>query len=166
MELRKFIATTIREYLNENYINDIWFHGSDTKNPKFGYDITPIFFTKSKDYAKGYGKFVNSYKLNIKNPLDTRKQDDLIFYNELFIPWAKEYSENDKRYQPLNNGDVVPMTTADLLYLFLRKSKREGLNHNYDGVLVDELGFEFDNKLGKYSIFPLSYSQIKNLSEK
>lgn len=55
----------IVEDLNENFTNtnDIWFHGSDTKNPKFGYDITPIFFTKSKEYAKGYGKFVSSYKL-------------------------------------------------------------------------------------------------------
>ena len=37
MGLRKFIATTIREYLNEQYsqTNNIWYHGSKEKFDKF-----------------------------------------------------------------------------------------------------------------------------------
>ncbi len=166
MELITIIKEAIREYLNDEQMlngNDIWYHGSDFKKPNFDSDFKPIFFTKSKDYAEGYGKFVNSYKLNINNPLDTRREEDLIFYNEKFIPWTKEYkyTENDGRYNTLDKGLAVPMITADLLYLFLRKSKREGLNHNYDGVIVDEYGWEFDNELATYSLFPLSFTQIK-----
>lgn len=161
-DLRKFIATTLMEYLNEQHIsNNNWYHGSDIKKPIFSFDHIPIFFTKNKEYAKGYGKYINCYKLDIKNPFDTRNFKDLEIYNFIFIPWAKEYSKGDERYVELGNGQGVPMITADLLYLFLRKTKREGIDYGYDGVIVDESGFEFDFIDAKFSIFPLSYTQIK-----
>ena len=37
MELRNFIATTLREYLNEQQVmlNNVWYHGSKEKFDKF-----------------------------------------------------------------------------------------------------------------------------------
>lgn len=162
-ELTNVIKNILNEELSQS--NNIWYHSSDIKNPKFEHDITPIFFSKSKQYAAQYGKFVNKYILNIKRPIDTRNQMDLKFYNEKFIPWAKNFRRDDKRYEYLKNGESIPFTTADLLYLFLRNLKRSGIDHPYDGVLVDEGGIGDDYHSGKFSIFPLSYTQITNVDE-
>lgn len=162
-ELTNVIKNVLNEELNQS--NNVWYHSSDIKNPKFEHDITPIFFSKSKQYASQYGKFVEKYMLNIKNPIDTRKQTDLNFYNEKFIPWAKKFIRDNKRYEYLKNGEPIPFTTADLLYLFLRKLKRSGTDHPYDGVLVDEGISEGDYHSGRFSIFPLSYTQIINVND-
>jgi hypothetical protein len=56
MVLRKFIATTIREYLNENVKDnsDILYHGTDYKFNVFN-DNKPIFFVDNVDVARTYG---------------------------------------------------------------------------------------------------------------
>jgi hypothetical protein len=92
MELRKFIATTIREYLNEqqeieNNLNDNfwrWFGGSKTiesgkplklyhgssenfSNFKLGYNSYSS-FTNNKKLAKSYGSNIYEVYLKIENP--------------------------------------------------------------------------------------------------
>jgi hypothetical protein len=87
MELRKFIATTIREYLNENIISNIKydvFHGTDyhfeifnTKRKVSGYGYSMgAYFSSSEKEAKRYGKKVEKYTLQFNKLLD------LTFINE------------------------------------------------------------------------------------
>lgn len=103
MELRKFIATTIREYLKETqvYSNDIWYHGTPNESLNFnvfskGNQIPfGVHFTQNKDiaidFAKGTTKLKNAInsnlficKINTNNSFDISKkhiftEDDLYF---------------------------------------------------------------------------------------
>lgn len=77
MELRKFIATTIREYLSENFIlpHNIWYHGTDK-------------------LIKGKPK-VNLVKTNIKTKIGySIPFEDLFyaFYVTKDFNWAKFYA--------------------------------------------------------------------------
>lgn len=89
MELRKFIATTIREYLNEQYTiceNFVAYHGSGVKfddfsgdfidsgigNAGFGYGI---YLTNTKQNAKGWAKSLEQ-KANVV--IDGIKQSEII----------------------------------------------------------------------------------------
>ena len=80
MELRKFIATTIREYLNEesnSKFNDmIFYHGSDVIFNEFDRKYTTdgnigdgFYFTPVIGLAKKYGDVIYKVKLKIKNPI-------------------------------------------------------------------------------------------------
>ena len=76
-DLKKFIATTIREYLNENIINDeIFYHGSPYKFDNLKKDIGKktggdeygygIYLTNNKNLAIHYAK--GGYVYNVKIP--------------------------------------------------------------------------------------------------
>ncbi len=56
MKLRKFIATTIREYLNENTNYNVWYRGytTNTKDNEFSW------ITSNKEHAKQYAE-INKY---------------------------------------------------------------------------------------------------------
>lgn len=85
MELRKFIATTIREYLNENKSNQIWYHGSDYNFNSFenfkskGPSALGFFATDDKNLAELFGNNVYVVNFNIKNPykITMNKWDDI-----------------------------------------------------------------------------------------
>ena len=75
MELRKFIATTIREYLNESVVEkNNWYHGSDYKFTSFGDfksngpSALGIFLTDDRDLAELFGENVYNVSFNIDNP--------------------------------------------------------------------------------------------------
>lgn len=98
MELRKFIKTTIREYLNENMVIDI------TKNTepapylgsRFGQDVEPkgTYVLQGKIEAQGY---VNG-KANLKNPLFINVTDNTL------IEYKRELADKYKaKGQKLTN---------------------------------------------------------------
>ena len=123
MGLRKFIANTLREYLNESY-DDIWYHGSEKKIERF-VKMSPInrrgntegfYFTRNIDYAKSYGDEITVVKLKINNPfvigesnvsknmirtyaIELHKENDHL---PLEGSWIKEKCEyfKDKKYMP------------------------------------------------------------------
>jgi hypothetical protein len=136
----------------------IYYHGSkDGKIRNIG-DFKPIFFTKNKEYAEGYG-IIGKYHLNIENTFDVRNYKDLEVYNGDFIPYALKMSKNDtKRYKKISDN-MVDFSTADLLWVFLRKRKRDGI-YNYDSLIVDEFGDGTE-----LSFVPLNYNQITNVNE-
>ena len=75
MELRKFISTTIREYLNESIIGDNkWYHGSDYKFTSFGDfksngpSALGIFLTDDIGLAELFGENVYTVSFNTKKP--------------------------------------------------------------------------------------------------
>lgn len=82
MELRKFIATTIREYLNENVVDKqyVVFHSSNEYFTKFNLSkITNLggdlygygfYFTNNITYSKQFGKYTYKCEITLNNPLD------------------------------------------------------------------------------------------------
>jgi hypothetical protein len=93
-ELRKFIKTTIREFLYEsknNYLNDIvFYHGSDVLFDKFDIDYTTngnlgrgFYFTPVIGLAKQYGDIVYKVKLDISNPIYLNGVDSNFSDNEI-----------------------------------------------------------------------------------
>jgi hypothetical protein len=130
MELRKFIKTTIREYLNEQVENsDTWYHGGQTKIKNF-IKTPPInrhgntegfYFTKSVDYAKSHGNEITVVNLKVKNPfiigktnvsenminayaIELHKENDHL---PLDGSWIKEKCQyfQDKKYMPYTGLD-------------------------------------------------------------
>ena len=74
MKSRKYIATTIREYLNENVSGTKWYHGSDYKFDSFknykakGPSALGIFATDDINLAELFGSYVYTVTFNLKNP--------------------------------------------------------------------------------------------------
>lgn len=76
--------------LFENYSDDVWYHGSNNQFDVFDLtgnktyreiDLPVWFFTKDPDYARTYGKYVYTVKLDIHNTFDTSNKDHF----DLFI---------------------------------------------------------------------------------
>jgi len=92
MEIRKFIATIVREYLNEQYIyNNVWYHG--TTNTTLNFNVFSkgnqipygVHFTQNKDIAIDFAKGTTKLKptenanlficdINIDNCFDISKK--------------------------------------------------------------------------------------------
>lgn len=91
MKLRKFIKTTIREYLNEQIKNSdtVWYHGTDKEflNPKrfvgeFD-NMGGFFLTKNIDFAKRHGKYIKKFKLDKDIKIfDFDNEKDFLLYSE------------------------------------------------------------------------------------
>lgn len=131
MELRKFIKTTIKEYLNEQVKNDGYiYHGTGKgqalniqkdgfmKPNKTGEVQPSISFTNDLDYAKYYAKSKGgSSKMSIlRTKLDdtfqlsprikNNKGDEYITFNT--VPSSKlEVMTFDGGWQPLDSWNVI-----------------------------------------------------------
>jgi len=120
MELRKFIATTIREYLNENKIvNDFYFHG--TNNDEILFDKNTVFYgTKDYDFANTYGVKVYKIKFNLKNPYDL---SDTI----------------DGKFRDTDGNTIKDDDGYDYSYNYIDlKLKNKLIDSGYDGVIMDK----------------------------
>jgi len=120
MELREFIAATIREYLNKNkVVNDFYLHG--TNNDEILFDENTVFYgTKDYNFANTYGVNVFKIKFNLKNPYDLSDTDDGKFRNA--------------------EGDIVKDDDGyDYSYNYIDlKLKNELIKNGYDGIVMDE----------------------------
>lgn len=58
MKLRKFIATTIREYLNEQMLNNLILYRGEEKDWLTPTDNTYSFFAHDKSFAEDYGDYI------------------------------------------------------------------------------------------------------------
>lgn len=131
MELRKFIKTTIKEYLNEQVKNDDYiYHGTGKgqalniqrdgfmKPNKTGEEQPSISFTNDLDYAKYYAKSKGgSSKMSIlRTKLDdtfqlsprirNNKGDEYITFD--ILPSSKlEVMTFDGGWQPLDTWNVI-----------------------------------------------------------
>jgi hypothetical protein len=78
MELRKFIKTTLRKYLNENTINDnnlILFHGSNSRKI-YDYLFDNQFYTVNdyiaSNYAYNFGGLMYEVKVSNLKPFELK----------------------------------------------------------------------------------------------
>lgn len=159
MELRKFIATTIREFLNENHTNEIWYHGSDNvynnprKSSETNIDLSGFFVTKDFEYAKLHAPktgIVYSMTLNNYNCLDLSYLDEntilknkTIFKRQMInnFPFQNEFEEfvfvnlNKKREK---NGKI-PYTLNHFQNNIVNEFRPTSNEWNIEGLVVEYL---------------------------
>lgn len=142
MELRKFIVTTIREYLNENvgYKQYVVFHSSNEYFNKF--DLSKItnmggdlygygfYFTNNITYSKQFGKYTYKCEITLSKPLDltikSTKETLLNLIKIIDIPKDELHS----LISLINNNSF---TTA---FRYIRKYiSFEELSNIFDGVI-------------------------------
>lgn len=119
-DLKKFIATTIREYLNENkMVNDFYLHG--TNNDEILFDEDTVFYgTKDYNFANTYGVNVYKIKFNLKKPYDLSDTVD------------GKFRDNDGNIIKDDDGYDYSYNYIDL------KLKNRLIESGYDGVVMDE----------------------------
>jgi hypothetical protein len=144
MELRKFIATTIREYLNEQQIlkEDVksLYHGNKSGvkladinfNNHCYFYLTPI-YRYALDYAKGNEEGVTELKI------DTSKLLDLRFLNVNKID-SKIFYQKTKQYFP---SKVLSKNPNSSLWELIRldfdcEIKKVFQSRGFDGLIIIE----------------------------
>lgn len=120
MELRNFIARTIREYLNENkMVNDFYLHGTNNDEILFNED-TVFYGTKDYHFANTYGVNVFKIKFTLKNPYDLSDTVD------------GKFRDSDGNTIKDDDGFDYSYNYIDL------KLKNKLIENGYDGVIMDE----------------------------
>lgn len=153
MKLKKFIATTIREYLNESnqpVTNFIVFHSSNEKINKFSLSkITNLggdlygkgfYFTNNMNYSKKFGKFTYKCEIILIKPLNLTNKST----KEQLLDIIK-YIDNPKSdLKPILG--LINSNSFTTAFRYLRKyiSFIE-LCNMFDGVI----GYADDEKGGK-----------------
>ena len=126
-------------HLNENYSNDIWYHGSNNKFDMFDLvnnktymeiDLPVWFFTKDLDYAKTYGKYIYKVKLNIHNTFDTSNKNHF----DLFI----DYLKNDDKTNEEINDILDEQFYKELPYWTCDDAYYCAISNGFDSILIAE----------------------------
>lgn len=85
---KKFLSTSIKDYLKEN-IDDsnVLYHGTNNIFSVFN-DENPIFFVDSFNVAKSYGDIIIKAKLDMDNPieLDFDGNSTYYFFDKWYLP--------------------------------------------------------------------------------
>lgn len=164
-DLKKFIATTIKEYLNENveYKHYVVFHSSNEYFNKF--DLSKItnmggdlygygfYFTNNITYSKQFGKYTYKCEITLSKPLDltikSTKETLLNLIKNINIP----KNELQSLIGLINNNSF---TTA---FRHIRKYiSFEELSNIFDGVI----GYADDDGGKEYVVY--NSNNIKILS--
>jgi hypothetical protein len=169
-EFKRFFGDWENDPQNSSKIVDgngeplnMW-HGTSHKFTEFN-SYKPNFFTHDKEYSKVYAhknKPMGVF-LNIRNPFDTRHENDRNFYNNEFIPYFKNrFSRLADGIESLKSGEMVSFIWADYLFSALRTLGRNG-KHNYDGIYVNEGDTpKIVNSSAEIAIVPMFNTQIKS----
>ena len=144
-DLKKFIKTTIREFLNENVIYNSQYnvyHGTDFEFDEFktrrkvsgyGYSMG-AYFSSSEKEAKRYGKNIKQYTL------DFNKLLDLTFINE------DDKNGKEKFFSYMNNElDINFPSQKSMIYSnpYFGYTTLEGLDKNHNLIpLLKKNGFD------------------------
>lgn len=153
MKLRKFIATTIREYLNEN-VNNIktLYHGTSDNKKEFQNDDI-IFLSTSPTFAKNYGNNLLQIQVDLGTVFNSLELShiQLLYKNgfKLYDPNVDEdwddigYNFNKDEFKtakafinsPTNNNtwDAIESTEGIVDWIF---------NNGFNSILVTEDGIE------------------------
>lgn len=137
--------------LFENYSDDVWYHGS---NNQFGvFDLTgnktyreidlPVwFFTKDLDYARTYGKYVYTVKLDIHNTFDTSNKDHF----DLFIHYLQEEGKSKSEIDEILDEQFykgLPYWTCEDAYYC-------AVSNGFDSILIAE---ELEREIESIGVF-------------
>jgi hypothetical protein len=151
----------------ENYVTDvtgrIYYHGSNNKFEQFelvnnkGYkefDLPVWYFTEDIEYAKPYGKYLYSVKLNVNNTLDISNS----LHYKIFIDYIEnEYSNDEDKIDEIldeqfYNG-LPYWTCVDIYYC--------AISNGFDSVLIQE-GLE--DEVLSIAVFNVDVIEIVDIS--
>lgn len=143
-------------------LQNIWYHGSNNRFDTFDnvnnrtykeIDIPSWYFTKNKEYAKSYGKYLYTVKLLIKNTFDTSNPKHM----KIFVAQLKEFGyDNEKINDILGNefvNDLPYWTNNDSIYI--------AAANGFDSILVQE---ELETDVPAVSVFKNEKIQILNIT--
>lgn len=139
-------------------VEDIYYHASNSKFQNFAlinnktykeFDIPSWFFTKDIDYAKSYGRYLYSVKLNVKNTFDVSKKG----HYDLFINGLKEFGYgknkiNEVLDEQFYNG--LPYWTCDDAFYVAKAN-------GFDSILIQE---ELDKEVLSVAVFDVENIEI------
>jgi hypothetical protein len=137
MKLKKIIANTIKEYLNENFEDNsqILFHGTNNKFDIFN-DNKPIFFVDDINVARSYGDYIIKAKLNMNNPieLDFEGNSTYHFYDKWYLP-----SELAKKIKEISNFIKNRYSLDEDLKEYLKYLGFDDLYGDLDGIIMNNI---------------------------
>jgi hypothetical protein len=142
--LKKFIATTIREYLNENRITKKVYRGGSESGS--GHHSNATFYTDSEIEAKNYADFfhhndkIYSKIIDFKNPLILVKSE--IGHGGLYNEFLKIFGE---KYLPDVYGFPFNINDSDRIKII-----NYARNNGYDGIVMDDTDISDKNKIRSY----------------
>lgn len=137
--------------LFENYSDDVWYHGSHNKFDVFDLtnnktyreiDLPVWFFTKDLDYAKTYGKYVYTVKLDIHNTFDTSLKEHFDLFIEYLHREGKSESEIDEILDEQFHKGLPYWTCEDAYYC--------AVSNGFDSILIAE---ELEREIESIGIF-------------
>jgi hypothetical protein len=133
MELRKFIATTIREYLNEqidNFTDITLYHG--TNNDFDNFDIEKSGLIQYSDWGKGI------YFTRSKSQAHQYRIDAVKKLNKEYNDAYEEYEKTEKEFKNTKYGTQEHKDLYDLTFVKLKDFQNVGkqLNSTKEGRLV------------------------------
>lgn len=143
-DLRKFIATTIREYMNENRITKKVYRGGSEIGSSHHSNVT--YYTDSDIEAKNYANYfhdndkVYSKVIDFKNPLILVKSE--IGHKGLYDMFVKIFDDGnipDVYEFPFNINDSHRNKIIDY-----------ARNNGYDGIIKDDSDISGRNRIRSY----------------
>lgn len=137
--------------LFENYSDDVWYHGSNNQFDVFDLtsnktyqeiDLPVWFFTKDLDYARTYGKYIYTVKLDIHNTFDTSNKDHF----DLFIRYLQEEGKSKSEIDEILDEQFykgLPYWTCEDAYYC-------AVSNGFDSILIAE---ELEREIESIGVF-------------
>ena len=144
--------------LFENYSDDVWYHGSNNQFDVFDLtsnktyqeiDLPVWFFTKDLDYARTYGKYIYTVKLDIHNTFDTSNKDHF----DLFIRYLQEEGKSKSEIDEILDEQFykgLPYWTCEDAYYC-------AVSNGFDSILIAE---ELEREIESIGVFNRNYITI------
>jgi len=172
MELRKFIATTIREYLNEQHVinESIYqvFHGTNDDFDNFDYDKIGtnteaawngggFYFSDNKTEASLYGNKIINAEIKLNNPIDLTTIDDTSVQGSGLIKFFSKI----KGFENIKHDGKTIFEISNIIddlensFDFNNISFSDGTNENFKHVW-----YEYDGK--EYVLRNKTQNEINN----
>lgn len=143
-DLRQFIKTTIREFLNENRITKKVYRGGSEFGS--GHHSNATYYTDSEIEAKNYADFfhgndkIYSKVIDFKNPLILVKSEigNGGLYDEFVKIFDEKYAPDVYRF-PFSFNDSDRIKIIDYAQ-----------NNGYDGIVMDDTDISNRNRIRSY----------------
>lgn len=149
MELKKFIETTVRQYLNENVVSEkIWYHGSNKPVKKFLFSLIGknseritnyhgygIYFIDKIERAKSYGSVIIPVKIDDNSDFLIGKitPEQLIkVYNQLKVENVKLRDNDEDWFNNPTYGEYSILNDVEEFYDYFMRAYRDSFKNIKD----------------------------------
>lgn len=160
--MKQVIENIILEHIKKKNDN-IYYHGSKKSFTSFGLNNNktyfeiglPVwFFTKNIKYAKTYGPFIYTVKLDIVNTFDTSRDDHF----NIFMSYLREEGKSEEEIEEILDEqfykDLPYWTNEDAYYC--------AVSNGFDSILIAE---ELENEVESIGVFELDDIEILNVKK-